>query len=108
VRRITDASVDLRERADRREILRGRAQDMFELVPGFVEPTERQKRAPEGHTGRDIGRVPLESGFAHGNGVCELPCPPVLFGQGRKRNRRRIQLDPASQFLDAGVMGHRL
>jgi hypothetical protein len=88
--------VDLGERADCREVLRGRAQDVFELVPCFVEPALFQEGAPEGHARRDVRRMPLESGFARGNRVLELPCPPVLLGQGRKRNRRRVQLDPAS------------
>ena len=103
---IPGAMVDLGERADRREVLRGGAQDVLELVPRFVEPAEFQEGPTEGHAGGDIGRVPLQSGFAGGDGVFELACPPVLLRQGRERDRRRVQLDPASQFLDAGVVRH--
>ena len=89
---VPDAVVDLGERADRREVLRGRAQDMFELVPRFVEPAEFQERAPERHARRDIGRMPLEAGFARGDRVLELPCPP---GTLRPGPRTRSTPDPA-------------
>ena len=29
-----------------------------------------------------------------------------LFGERRKRNRRRVRLDPASQFLYARILRH--
>ncbi len=98
--------MDPGERTNRREILRGRAQHMFKLVPRFVEPPELEQRAPERDARGDVGRMPLQAGFTRGNRVLELPRPAVLFGEGRERDRRRIQLDPASQFLDAGVVGH--
>ena len=101
---VPDAVVDFGERTNRRQVLGGRAQDMFELVPRLVEPAELEQRSPERDARRDIGRVPLQAGFTGGDRVLELPCPAVLFGQGRERDRRRILLDPASQFLDAGVV----
>ena len=101
---VPDAVVDVGERTNRRQVLGGRAQDTFELVPRVVEPAELEQRSPERDARRDVGRVPLQAGFTCGDRVLELPCPAVLFGQGRERDRRRILLDPASQFLDAGVV----
>ena len=101
---VPGALVDLGERTNCREVLGGRAQDMFELVPRVVEPAKLEERSPERDARGDIGRVPQQAGFTCGDRVLELPCPAVLFGQGRERDRRRIQLDPASQFLDAGVV----
>ena len=50
--------------------------------------------------------MPLESCAAHINGSFEIPGTPVLFRELRKRNRRRILLDPASKVFNPGVLGH--
>jgi hypothetical protein len=46
--RASDAIVDLGKRTDRREVLRGRPKDVFELVPRLVEPAELEQGAAEG------------------------------------------------------------
>ena len=43
---------------------------------------------------------------ANANGVLELACTPMLFRELRKRNRRRILLDPASKFFNPWVVRH--
>ena len=43
---------------------------------------------------------------ADANGVLELGGTPMLFGKLRKRNRRRILLDPASKFFNPRVVRH--
>jgi hypothetical protein len=43
--------------------------------------------------------VMTQTGPARFNGILETPGAPVFLGQRRKRNRRRIPLDPASKLL---------
>ena len=43
---VADAVVDLGERANRGEILRRGAQDLFELVTRFVEPADSSSDRP--------------------------------------------------------------
>ncbi len=47
-----------------------------------------------------------ESGVADVDGLGVLPCPPVLLGELRERDRRRILLDPASKVFNPGVVRH--
>ena len=77
---------------------------MLELVPRGVEPAELEQRSPERDARRDVGRVPLQAGFTCGDGVLELPCPAVSSARAANAIDAGSRLDPASQFLDAGVV----
>ena len=48
----------------------------------------------------------LEPGTANGHRLTVITRATVLFGQLRKRNRRRILLDPASKVFNPGVRCH--
>jgi hypothetical protein len=43
----------------------------------------------------------FEACQAYANGLEIVPCPAQLFCKGRKSNRRRILLDPASKNIKA-------
>jgi hypothetical protein len=49
-----------------------------------------------------------ESGSAGFDRIVVAARPPVLFGELRKRNRRRVFQDPASEFIYAGIVHHGL
>jgi hypothetical protein len=52
--------------------------------------------------------VPLQAGAAGFDGVFVPADPPELFRKGREGNRRRVRVDPASQFLYPRVFRHRI
>jgi hypothetical protein len=49
-----------------------------------------------------------QAGAAGVDRVLILLRPPALFGELRKRNRRRILLDPASKVFNPRIVGHLL
>lgn len=98
--------MDFGEAADGGKVLGRDAQNVFELGPGLVEPAHLEQRAPERDAGRHVGGMPLEPGLAGRDGFIEPPRPPVFLGERRERDGRRVHLDPASQFLDAGAFSH--
>jgi hypothetical protein len=98
--------VDIGEPADGRQVLRSQAQHVLELGPRLLVLADLEERPAERHAGRQVGRVPLEAGAADGDRLLAPPGAAVLFREGRKRNRRRIHLDPASQFFDARALSH--
>ena len=75
-------------------------------MPRLVETPGLEQRAAEGDAGRQVGGMPLQSGFTDGDRVLELSAAAIFLGERGERDRRRIQLDPASQFLDARAVGH--
>jgi hypothetical protein len=50
--------------------------------------------------------VLCETGPADANRLVVLSGAPMLLGELRKRNRRRILLDPASKFFNPLVVRH--
>jgi hypothetical protein len=50
--------------------------------------------------------VSRQASLAHCDGLVQITDAAVLFGKLRKSNRRRIPLDPASEIVDAWVVGH--
>ena len=71
-------------------------------VAGVQEgPPERQPR-------RGVRRVLRQPGARHPDGVRVIPRLPVLLGQLREEPRTRVALEPATEFVDAGVShGHK-
>ena len=92
--------------SDRGEVLRRHCEDVFQLFARFVEPVHLDERASERHMRRKVCRMPLQAGLARRDGLFVLPSPPILFRKRRKRNRRRVRLDPASQIFDAWIFCH--
>ena len=101
------AMVNLGEPADRREVFRRSAEDVLELLARLVVATELEQRSTERHPRRKIGGMPLQTGEAGGNRFVVLAGAPVFLGERRKRNRRRVQLNPASQFFYSAAIGQR-
>lgn len=50
--------------------------------------------------------MPPEACPAGFNGILVPPGTPVLLGEGGKSNRRRVQLNPASELFDTALFGH--
>ena len=104
--RIIGAIVNLREAANRREILGRRPQDLFQLLARLVEPAELEQRPAQSHACGQVGGMPLEAGLTRGDRLFELSGAPVLFGERGEGDRRRVHVDPAFEFFDAGTVGH--
>ena len=81
-------------------------EDQSELCLGLFQPAELDERAAERDPGRGVCRVLDQPCVAHADGLVVFPGPPVLFGELRKRNRRRILQDPASKFFNPWVVRH--
>jgi hypothetical protein len=59
------------------------------------------KESPrERHSRGDVGRVAVETVAADTDRVVELSGAAVFLGELRKRNRRRVCVDPASKVFD--------
>jgi hypothetical protein len=102
----TLAVMGFRQAFDRREILGCALQDLLELSLRVFELTELEKRASEGHTCGVIGRVNFETRATGIDGVLEWSGATVLFGELRKRNRRRVLLDPSSKTFKTRRFRH--
>ena len=98
--------VNFRERPDRRQILWSRAEHLFELLARFVVAADLQEGSAQGDASREVRRMALQARPARGNRVVEVTRAAVFLGQRRERDRRRIRLDPASQFFNASGVGH--
>lgn len=94
--------MDLRERPDSRDILRGEPERVLQLLPGVVQTIEIEQGPSERHPGGYIGGVPREPGTADLDGLLASAEAPVFFRERGERNRRRVELHPASELLDAG------
>ena len=88
------------------QVFRGRCQDGRQLGQGRVEvPVVNQGAAQRGPGGGVLG-VQGEADPARLDGFVHPAGTPELFCEGGKRKRRRILLDPASQFLNARAVRH--
>ena len=106
LRQLSRPMMDFRERPDRRKVLRSRAEHLFEFVACFVVAADLEQGAAQGDAGRKVRGMALQARPARGNRVVELAPAPVFLGQSRKSDRRRVRLDPASQFFNASGVGH--
>ena len=82
------------------------AEDRFQLLARPVVVADLDQRAAERDAGGQIRRVPLQAAAAGLYGFFVAALTAVLLRQRRKRNRRRIHLDPASQLLYARILRH--
>ena len=102
----TAAMMDLPETANGGEVFGSVLEDVFELALRFFELIQFEERASECDACGQITRVNRETGAARLDRFFELASPPELLSELRKRNRRRILLDPASKVVDALIVGH--
>jgi len=98
--------MDLPETANGGEVFGSVLEDVFELALRFFELIQFEERASECDACGQITRVNRETGAARLDRFFELASPPELLSELRKRNRRRILLDPASKVVDALIVGH--
>ncbi|HEX6463035.1 MAG TPA: hypothetical protein VFZ98_01225 [Vicinamibacterales bacterium] len=99
LRRVAKALVDLPQAPNSGEVLGRRAQHGLELLARGIQVAGLYQRAAQRDARRQIRGMPLKAGDA-GFGRFVIPAEaPVLLRERRKRNRRRVGLDPASQFL---------
>src|SRR5262245_5511914 len=103
---VAEALVDLLDAADRGDVLGSRPKDGFQLAAGAVVLAHLDERAAERHTRREVRRVPVQPGAARLDRVFIASDAAELLRECRKRNRRRVRLDPASQFLYARILRH--
>jgi hypothetical protein len=104
--RVAEAFVDLRQAARGRDILRRRTQDCLELFARGIEIARFDQRTAERHARRQICRMALEARGTDFNRFLIAAETPVFLRERRKRNRRRVGLDPASQFLYPRILRH--
>jgi hypothetical protein len=98
--------MNLGELADSDQVVWRGVENAQKLRTCFVEAAEFKEGAAECHSGREVCRVLCEARLTHPDGFFAVSRAPVLFGQLRKRNRRRILLDPASKILNPRVIRH--
>ena len=97
---------DIGQLANGAEVVRSGLEHIFELADRFVVPPHFEQRTAKRDASGEIGRVLSEAGPADANRVLELARTPMLFRKLRKRNRRRILLDPASKFFNPRIIRH--
>ena len=92
------ALIDLGQGADRRKVAGRHVQHVRQLREGLVEPVQFDEGAAEGDAGGQGFRMVLQAGAAHPHGFVVLAFAPEFLRQLGKRQRRRVGLDPASEF----------
>lgn len=100
-------TMDLCQPFDRGEILRCCLEHRLEFTLGRLEMAETRERSAKRDPRRRVPRVDGKAGATDGHRPLILTGAPVLLGELRKQNRRRILEDPASQFLETRTVRHR-
>ena len=98
--------VDFGEAADGGEVFRRALEHQLELALRVVELVQLDERAAERDARGEIPGMQPEAGAADVDRFLVLPGAAAFFGELRKRNRRRILLDPASKVFNARVVSH--
>ena len=98
--------VNLGDAADGRQVFRRGSEDVFQLGVRRVEVVHLEQRAPERDAGGQIAGMDREARAAGLDRLFVAASAPVLFGELRKRNRRRVLLDPASKLFNARIVRH--
>ena len=94
------------EAADGRQVFLSGAEDNLELTPRGIQLAKLDQGPAQRHAGRQIAWMNGEAGAAHLGRLGVLPGAAVLLCELRKCNRRRVFLNPASQFLNTRIVGH--
>jgi len=106
VQRVSTLLMNLGERSQRRKVLGSRLENGAQLALGGVDIADGHQRAAERHPCGEICRVMRQAVAAGPDRLVVLSGPTVFLGKLRKRKRRRILLDPASQFVETLCVGH--
>ena len=100
--RVALAVEDFRQAADGGQVLRRLRGHELEFEARVVELPEVEQGPPQRDPRRQVAGMPGQPFAADPHRVLGLPGAPVLFGQLREGNRRRVGFDPASQIVDSG------
>jgi hypothetical protein len=106
VRGVAATPVHVAKRTNGREILGRALKDGFELLLRGVELVEVQQGPAERYARGKIRGMSGEAAAAHIDGFLMLAQATALFGELRKRNRRRIVFDPASKVFQSDAVRH--
>jgi hypothetical protein len=97
--------MDLSEAADRREIVRRGVEHKRELIGRFVEQPDFNQRPTEGDARRQIPGMACQSAPAVLDRLVILTRSTIFLGQLCERDRRRVRVDPTSEFSNARAIG---
>jgi hypothetical protein len=92
--------------SDRAEMFRRRVEHGGQFREGVVKLAEIEKGAPERGAGGQVFGVKCQTGAADTDRLLCATGAAKLLGEGRKRERRRILVDPASQVIDPRAVRH--
>jgi hypothetical protein len=98
--------VYLSELPDRDQIVGSPIQDTQEFSARLFESAQIEEGTAKGNSRGQIRGMLCQPSLAHADGFLVVAGPTVLLGKLRKRNRRRIFLDPASKVCNPTVFGH--
>ena len=102
------AVMDLGKAANGGKVFRRQLEDVFELFSRVLQPADFDQRAAERDVSGQVGRMAHEAGCAGCNRLLETLGAPVLLGERREGDGRRVRLDPAFQFFNARSVRHGL
>ena len=77
---------------------------MRQLGVRFVETSELDERAAERDARGEVVGMVRKAGAADADGLVVIARAAALLGELRKSNRRRVRLDPASEFEKSWVI----
>lgn len=101
--------VKLSQRPNGGQILRRLANHLFQVSAGLVQLALFDESAAQSDAGRQIRGVTFKTRATRLDRLVETAGATVLLGECRKNDRRRVDLDPALEFIDAaGSIGRRL
>ena len=98
--------MDLRELADRDQVVGRGVEDAEKLGTRLLQAAKLEQRPAKCDPCREIRRMLRKPRLADPDRLFTVSSPPVLLGELRKSNRRRIPLDPASKVFNPRVVGH--
>lgn len=105
-RELPAAVVNFGHATNRRKIFRCGLEDVVELGVRRVEIVHLEQRAAQRDSGGQVAWMDRKPCAADRDRLFIAASPPVFFGELRKRDRRRVLLDPASKLLNTGMVGH--
>jgi len=98
--------MNFRELADRNQVIGSGIQDAQELGARLLEPAKLEESPSECDARGQKRRMLDEAGLANPDRFLAIAGAPVFLGKLRKRNRRRIPLNPASKVFNPWVVRH--
>jgi hypothetical protein len=105
--RLAPKAVNLGNASNSAQVLGRRRENGRQFCEGVVQLSKVEQRAAERGARGEVFGVDRQTGAADADGFRRAAGAAELFGERRKRQRRRILLDPASQVFNARAVRHR-